>query len=44
MPVSQATEGVQPTQLLTKQNVGSITSWSQPTSALTQFEALWHLA
>jgi ribose transport system substrate-binding protein len=44
MPVSQTVEGVQPTQLLTKQNVGSITSWSQPASALTQFKALWHVA
>jgi hypothetical protein len=41
IPLSQ--EAVEPTQLLTKQNVGQITSWSGPTDALSQFEALWHV-
>jgi ribose transport system substrate-binding protein len=43
MPVSQTIEGVQPTQLLTKQTVGSISNWSQPTDALAQFKTLWHV-
>jgi ribose transport system substrate-binding protein len=44
MPIPTAQEGVQPTQLLTKANVGSITSWSYPTNALQQFEALWRVS
>jgi ABC-type sugar transport system substrate-binding protein len=41
MPVPQDQEATQPTQLLTKDNVGSITNWSQPTDALAQFKKLW---
>jgi ribose transport system substrate-binding protein len=41
MPVPQAQEATQPTQLLTKDNVSSITNWSQPTDALAQFKKLW---
>jgi ribose transport system substrate-binding protein len=44
MPISQAQEGVQPTQLLTKANVGSTTDWNYPTNALHQFETLWKVS
>jgi ribose transport system substrate-binding protein len=44
MPIPQAQEGVQQTQLLTKANVGSITEWNTPTDALQQFKALWQLS
>jgi ribose transport system substrate-binding protein len=44
MPVSQAQEGVQPTQLLTKQTVGSISNWSAPSDAVSQFKTLWHVS
>lgn len=43
MPISQAQAAVQPTQLLTKQNVGNITNWSEPTNALAQFKTLWQI-
>jgi len=42
IPVDQ--EGVQPTQLLTKSNVGSTTDWNYPTDALDQFKALWKVS
>jgi ribose transport system substrate-binding protein len=41
MSIPVAQEGVQPTQLLTKANVGSTTEWNFPTDALQQFAALW---
>ena len=44
LPIPQAQEGVQRTQLLTKANVGSITEWNSPTDALQQFKALWHVS
>ena len=44
MPIDEAQEAVEPTQLVTKANVGSTTNWSYPTSALQQFETLWHLS
>ena len=44
LPIPQAQEGVQQTQLLTKANVGSITEWNDPTDALQQFKALWHIS
>ncbi len=44
LPIAQAQEGVQPTQLLTKANVGSITEWNYPSDALQQFKALWKLS
>jgi ribose transport system substrate-binding protein len=44
LPIDQAQEGVQPTQLLTKANVGSITEWNYPIDALQQFKALWKLS
>jgi ribose transport system substrate-binding protein len=43
MPVPQQLEGVEPTQLITKANVGSTTNWSYPSDAPAQFKALWHL-
>ncbi len=43
MSIPVADEAVQPTQLLTHSNVGSITQWSAPSDALAQFEALWKL-
>ena len=43
MPISQAEAAVQPTQLLTKQNVGNITNWSEPANALQQFKTLWQI-
>jgi ribose transport system substrate-binding protein len=37
-----AGDGVQPTELLTKANVGGITAaWNRPTNALAQYEKLW---
>ncbi len=44
MPISQTEAAVQPTQLLTKQNVGNITNWSEPANALAQFKTLWHVS
>ena len=44
LPIPQAQEGVQRTQLLTKANVGSITEWHSPTDALQQFKALWQVS
>jgi len=44
MPIDEAQEAVEPTQLVTKANVGSTTNWSYPTDALQQFETLWHLS
>jgi hypothetical protein len=44
MPISQAEGSFQPTQLLTKQNVGNITNWSEPANALAQFKTLWHVS
>jgi ribose transport system substrate-binding protein len=44
LPIPQAQEGVQQTQLLTKANIGSITEWNYPTDALQQFKALWKVS
>ncbi len=41
IPVDQ--EAMQPTQLLTKQTIGSTTYWAAPTDAQAQFLKLWHL-
>ncbi|MGB0093146.1 MAG: substrate-binding domain-containing protein [Solirubrobacteraceae bacterium] len=43
IPIPVAQEGLQPTQLLTKQTVDSITTWSAPTNAQAQFLKLWKL-
>ncbi len=42
IPLSQ--ESLQPTQLLTKDTIGSTTNWSAPTDAQAQFLKLWHLS
>src|SRR3954463_4792272 len=44
MPIDQEQAGLQTTQILTKDNVGDITAWSQPKDALSQFKALWGLS
>jgi len=44
MPISQAQSGLQPTQLITKKTAPSGTTWSEPTNALQQFQALWHVS
>jgi hypothetical protein len=41
MPLNTTEEDIQPTQLLTPSNVGSITDWNAPTDALQQFVKLW---
>ncbi len=43
MTVPVALEAQQPTQLLTKDTIGSTTNWSAPTDAQAQFLKLWHL-
>lgn len=43
MRIPLAQEATQPTQLLTKDTIGSTTNWSAPTDAQAQFLKLWHL-
>ena len=47
MPIDVKQSSVQPTQILTHDNinaaVGSSTSWNQPTNGLDQFKQLWHV-
>jgi ribose transport system substrate-binding protein len=43
MAIPVSSEATQPTQLLTKQTIGSTTNWSAPADPLAQFKALWHL-
>lgn len=43
MPIDQEKAGLQTTQILTKDNVGDITSWSEPKDALDQFKKLWQI-
>jgi ribose transport system substrate-binding protein len=43
MPIPLAQEATQPTQLLTKDTIGSTTNWTAPTDAQAQFLKLWHL-
>jgi hypothetical protein len=43
MPIDQEKSGIQTTQILTKDNVGDISTWSEPKDALDQFKALWQL-
>ena len=43
MTVPVALEAQQPTQLLTKDTIGSTTNWSAPTDAQAQFLKLWQL-
>ncbi|HEY1521323.1 MAG TPA: substrate-binding domain-containing protein [Solirubrobacteraceae bacterium] len=44
MPIPQSEEAQQPTQLLTKDTIGSTTNWTAPTDAQAQFLKLWHLS
>jgi ribose transport system substrate-binding protein len=43
MPIDVEASGLQTTQILTPDNVGDITTWSEPKDALDQFKALWQL-
>lgn len=43
MSIPVAQEGLMPTQLLTKQTIGSTTNWTAPTDAKAQFLKLWNL-
>ena len=43
MPIPVSQEAQQPTQLLTKDTIGSTSNWSAPTNAEAQFLKLWHL-
>ena len=44
MSIPIAQEALQPTQLLTKQTIGSATNWSAPTNTQAQFLKLWGLS
>ena len=44
MTIPVALEAQQPTQLLTKDTIGSTTNWSAPTDAQAQYLKLWHLS
>ena len=44
MPIDQKASGLQTTQILTKDNIGDISTWSEPTDALAQFKKLWGLS
>ncbi len=44
MPIPLAQEAQQPTQLLTKDTVGSTTNWSAPSDAQAQFLKIWHIS
>ena len=44
MPIDAEASGLQTTQILTKDNVGDISTWSEPKDALNQFKALWGLS
>jgi ribose transport system substrate-binding protein len=43
MPIPVEQEALMPTQLLTKDTIGSTTNWTAPTDAQAQFLKLWHL-
>jgi ribose transport system substrate-binding protein len=47
LPINEAQEGIQPTQILTKSNINSLNIkdgfWAEPADALSQFKALWHM-
>jgi len=44
MPIDQKASALQTTQILTKDNVGDISTWSEPKDALAQFKKLWGLS
>jgi ribose transport system substrate-binding protein len=43
MPIDVEKSGLQTTQILTKDNVGDVSTWSEPKDALEQFKTLWQL-
>ena len=43
MPIDQAKAGLQPTQIIVKDNAPSTKTWAEPTNALDQFKQLWHM-
>jgi ribose transport system substrate-binding protein len=43
MPIDENKAGLQPTQIITKANAPSSSTWSEPTDALNQFKQLWQL-
>ena len=43
MPIDQKASGLQTTQILTPDNVGDISTWSEPKDALDQFKTLWKM-
>jgi Periplasmic binding protein domain len=47
LPINEAQEGLQPTQILTKANINSVNIkngfWSEPADALQQFKTLWKM-
>ncbi len=43
MPIDAEKSGLQTTQILTPDNVGDISTWSEPQDALDQFKALWQI-
>jgi ribose transport system substrate-binding protein len=43
MPIDQEKSGLQTTQILTPDNVGDISTWSEPKDALDQFKTLWKI-
>ena len=47
LPINEAQEGLQPTQILTKANINSVNIkngfWSEPADALQQFKVLWKM-
>jgi ribose transport system substrate-binding protein len=44
MPIDAEASGVQPTQILTKENIGDVTTWTAPPDALDQYKKLWGLS
>ncbi len=44
MPIDVEASGIQPTQILTKENVGDISNWIAPPDALAQYKKLWGLS
>jgi ribose transport system substrate-binding protein len=43
MPIDQNKAGLQPTQIITKDNAPSGSTWAEPANALDQFKQLWQL-
>ena len=44
MSIPQSAEATQPTQLLTKQTIGSTTNWSAPPNPLPLWEKIWKIS